>query len=40
MLRIFKLPYCKQSIVGKAKFWLVGGLVASVTWEYKKLLRT
>jgi len=24
--------------MGKIKFWLVGGIFAAVTWEYKKIL--
>jgi len=35
-LRVLNLPYCQSSIIGKAKFWLVGGAVAAFTWEYKK----
>ena len=36
MYRVLNLPYCQSSIIGKAKFWLVGSAVAAFTWEYKK----
>jgi hypothetical protein len=32
------LPYCRESLVAKTKFWSVGGLLAAFGWEYKKVI--